>query len=380
MRFADIEGHLETKARLIKSVKNNQVAHAQLFSGTEGCPNLSMAIALATFLNCTDRKPEDSCGKCPSCIKTDKLIHPDLHFVFPVSTSKGSDEKKVKASDVVSGTYIREWREFLGQTLYGTIVDWSNFYGAENKQSQIGREESRQVIRNLALKSFEGEYKITIIWYAELMNHSAANALLKIIEEPPEKTVFLMVTMDQEKLLSTILSRVRVVGIRPFSDEEIATVLHQQRGLDGKRATQVAHLVNGNLNEALRIASETPDDTHGMFRDWMRLCYSRDFENLTQWADRFGGLSKVGQKGLLQYGLEILRNSLIFNYEQENLIRLESEEREFVEKFHKVMSPQRIEHLSQGLEKACYHLERNANSKILFLDLSLSISRLFHDS
>ncbi len=380
MRFAEIEGHQETKSKLIKSVTNNQVAHAQLFLGREGGPNLSLALALASYLNCTDRQPEDSCGKCPSCLKADKYIHPDLHFVFPVSSSKASDGKKVKSGDVVSQTYMTEWREFLGQGLYSTIVDWSNYYGAQNKQSQIGREESRQIIRNLSLKSFEAEYKIMIIWYPELMNASAANALLKIIEEPPEKTVFLMVCMDQEKLLSTILSRVRVVGIRPFSDQEITTILSKQHGLDGKFAKRAARLVGGNLNEALRVATETPDDSHVMFRDWMRLCYSRDFEKLAQWAEQFSRLTKVGQKGLFQYGLEILRNSLIFNYEQETLVRLESEEKEFVEKFQAVMSTHRIEQLSGWLEDGCYHLERNANSKILVLDMSLTISRLFHRS
>ena len=202
MRFSDIIGLEDTKQQLIAAVKSNHVAHAQLFFGSEGSANLALALAFATYINCTNQSDSDSCGTCASCTKIDKLVHPDVQFIFPVSSTK-----KVTGKSVVSSSYMNEWRSFILNNPYSGIEQWSASYGAENKQSNISKEESRNIIKNLSLKAFEAEYKIMLIWLPEFMHPSAANGILKILEEPPKKTIFLLVTNDYEKLLTTILSR-----------------------------------------------------------------------------------------------------------------------------------------------------------------------------
>lgn len=369
MLFSDIEGLHEVKRHLINSVANNHLAHAQLFIGPEGSANLAMALAFATYLNCENPQEEDACGKCPPCIKTGKLIHPDLHFVYPVSASKKSGSK-----DLVSTTFITEWRSFVKEQPYGLISDWSNTYGGENKQGNISKLESRHIIKNLSLKAFEGKYKIMIIWMPEYMHPSAANGILKVLEEPPEKTIFLMVANDMEKLLSTILSRVQKIKIPAFSDEELESYLKNKHGVESTRARQIVHMTDGNLNEALRLLENTEDDTHKMFRDWMRFCFTRDFTKMVEWAEHYQKMNKVSQKSLLLYGLTMMRETLIANYSPGNLQRLQGEELDFVKNFSKVINADKMEKITDNLNRAYYHLERNANPKILFTDLSLVIA------
>lgn len=369
MLFSDIEGLHEVKRHLINSVAKNHLAHAQLFVGPEGSANLAMALAFATYLNCENPQEDDACGKCASCIKTIKLIHPDLHFVYPVSASKKSGSK-----DLVSTTFITEWRSFVKEQPYGLISDWSNVYGGENKQGNISKLESRHIIKNLSLKAFEGKYKIMIIWMPEYMHPSAANGILKVLEEPPEKTIFLMVANDMEKLLSTILSRVQKIKIPAFSDLELESYLKNKYGVESTRARQIVHMTDGNLNEALRLLDHTEDDTHKMFRDWMRFCFTRDFTKMVEWAEHYQKMNKIAQKSLLLYGLTMMRETLIANYSPGNLQRLQGEELDFVKNFSKVINADKMEKITDNLNQAYYHLERNANPKILFTDLSLVIA------
>src|SRR5210317_1449692 len=204
MKLSEIPGLNSIKEKLLRTIESGKVAHAQMFSGPEGSANMALALAYATLLNCTDKTNRDACGECPSCQKINKFIHPDLHFVFPVSAAKNKTGK-----DVISDSFIAEWRSFLAQNPYGGAMEWSQEFGGENKQLNISREESRNILKKLTLKSFEGEYKVMLIWLAEYMHPAAANALLKLLEEPPEKTVFLLVTYDSEQIIGTILSRVQ---------------------------------------------------------------------------------------------------------------------------------------------------------------------------
>ena len=372
MKFSDITGYEALKKKLIQSVLLDQIAHAQLFLGAEGGPNLALALAYTSFINCKNRKEEDSCGECESCRKNEKLIHPDVHFAFPVSATR-----KVPAKDAISLRFLTEWRNFVIQDPYNSASGWNNYFGGEDKQLNISKQESREIIKSLSLKPFEGFFKIMIIWLPEFMHPAAANALLKILEEPPTNTLFLLVSNDETRLLTTILSRTRIIQVRPFSDEEIKDLLIRQHFIEEEKASQISHLVDGNINEALRLAREVEDDSHGMFRDWMRLCYMGDLVELTNWTEKFNAMNKIAKQTLFQYGLSMMRESLIASNNDMSLSRLMGEELEFVKKFSQILTLESIEHISKIFNEAYYHLERNAHSKILFLSVSLQVYEIF---
>lgn len=376
MLFSEIPGLEKTKQILISSVKNQHVAHAQLFMSSEGGAGLAMALAYATYINCEEKGEQDACGKCSSCIKFNKLIHPDLHFVFPVTTTRQVPK------DPLSAAYLKEWRSFVLANPYAGLQDWANFIGSENKQPNISVEESRNVIRTLSMKSFEAEYKIFILWLPEIMNAQAANALLKILEEPPVKTLLLLVTNNTEKIITTILSRTQKVKIRPFRDEEIREFLLTKSFVaDEKKAGQLAYLADGNANEAIRLVQEVEEDNHQLFRDWMRVCYKgKNIIELVSWMEIFQKMGREGQKGLLQYGLGILRETLICKYSEKELLRLQDEEFKFVDGFAKATDSRKIEEISGLLNEAFYHIERNANPKITFFDVSLRISSILKNT
>ena len=368
MIFSDIHGLDEIKQRLIRSVQSGKVAHAQLFAGPGGAPNLQMVLAFATYLNCENRGDKDACGNCPSCSKNAKYIHPDLHFVFPVSGTK-----KVKVKDAISQRFLKEWREFLIENTDYTLEEWSRVYGGENKQVNISREESRQIIRNLSLKSFEGEYKIMLIWLPEYFHPAAANGILKVLEEPPEKTVFLLVSNDPERLLTTILSRTQMVRIRKFNETEIADILSQNTDADAARIRQVARMAEGSLSQAGKLLDKLEADQYEEFVQWMRKCYNtRDFTDLVLLADQFHSMAKIEQRAFLQYGITIMRESLLV-YHAPELSRLAETEKPFVEKFGRLLSIDKIEKITSLFNDALYHLERNASPKMTFLDTSLQI-------
>lgn len=369
MLFADIYGLEEVKKSLVSSVRQNHIAHAQLFFGAEGGAALPMALAFATYLNCENRKEEDSCGECSSCRKMHKFIHPDMHFVFPVSSTK-----KITGKEVVSASFLNEWRAFLAENPYRGENEWSLAFGGESKQLNISKEESRNIVKNLSLKSFEGKYKIMLIWMPEYMHVTAANGILKILEEPPAQTIFLLVTYNMEKLLVTILSRTQMFKIRPFSDKELQHILMEKYQVEEKKAAQLSQLTEGNLNAAVKLLDDVEDDSQKMFREWMRVCYSWDFRKMNEWMENFQAMSKAAQKGLFLYGLNMMRESLLLHMESNGLMRVQGEEQDFITNFSKVMLPDKIEKMSTLLNTALYHLERNASSKILFLDLSLNIA------
>lgn len=374
MKFSDIPGLSEIKEKLYRTIESGKVAHAQMFAGSEGSANLALALAYATLLNCTNRINQDACGQCPSCQKIQKFIHPDLHFVFPVSSAKNKTGK-----EVISDSFITEWRVFLGQNPYAGPFEWSQEFGGENKQLNISREESRNVLKKLSLKAFEGEFKIMIIWLAEYMHPSAANALLKLLEEPPDNTVFLLVTNDYEKIIGTILSRVQLLKIRPFNKSEISEYLVSRFSVEPDKAKQIASISSGDLNHAIKLINEVEDDTHGMFQEWMRICFSSNYVQLVGWADNFSKANKINQKGLFQYGLSILRDSLLTQNGASEIVNTSGKEGDFVANFSKALNLDKLQKLYQLMNTAFYHLERNGNPKIIFLDTSLQITSTFRN-
>jgi DNA polymerase-3 subunit delta' len=369
MQFADIQGLDQTKTSLIEAVRKDHVAHAQLFLGPEGSANLAMAIAFASYLNCEDPDESDSCGQCPSCLKNQKYIHPDVHYIFPVSGTE-----KFHGKEAVSNNFLKEWRSFLGENLYGDVADWSGVWG-ENKNLNISKEESRAIIKKLSLKAFEGAYKIMIIWMPEYMHPAAANGLLKVLEEPSKNTVFLLVAHDSEKLLETILSRTQKVLIRAFEDEEIQLQL-VAAGVAQDRASHIARLAAGNLKLALRLASEVEEDSVESFKEWMRLCYGQNYTKLVGWSEEFHKMTKISQKGFIRFGLSTLRDTLVVHYGNSQLLKLTEDEKEFVKKFSQVVTPEKVEPLTNLFTEALFHLERNGSPKMIFLDLALNISKL----
>ena len=370
MQFADISGLHDVKERLVRAINNRRIAHAQLFLSKNGGGNLPLALAYATYLNCEQPVKNDSCGICSSCSKNRKFVHPDVHFVFPVSATKN-----ITGKEVISINFLSEWRNFLTENPYQSINDWMNTYGGENKQANISREESRQVIRSLSLKAFEGKYKVLIVWLPEYMNASSANGILKILEEPSKGTVFLLVCNDEERLLTTILSRTQIVKIRPLTDEEISDLLIDKFEVDQKKATQVAYLANGNVSEAFGMLDSEERESYLLFKDWMRMCFSKGFEAMVLMAENFHKMNKTNQKNLLQYGINTIREALIIKLGIPQMIKVAGEERGFVENFAKVIDISKAIKITEQLNQALYHLERNASPKITFLDLSLQIAK-----
>jgi DNA polymerase III subunit delta' len=370
MRFQDIIGLEEVKRKLIEAVRSDHVAHAQLFLGAEGSANLAMALAFANFLNCENRLEDDACGVCASCTKNAKHIHPDLHFVFPTAATL-----KIKREDATSEKFLKEWRDYLLKTPYGNLSDWSFHFGWENKQLIIPRQESRNIITNLSLKAFEGKFKVMLIWLPELMNGNAANGILKVLEEPPAKTIFLMVSNDENKLLTTIRSRVQLLKIPSFSDENIQTKLRQE-GLDDAKTQEIAYLAEGNMREALSLVAGGQNLGSDQFKQWMRFCFTFDFQSLVKMADEFQSGGKEFQKALLNSGRKVMRDTLIHQYAIDELERIPETEKGFVANFSKVFSTEKIAEVVPKIEEANYHIERNANPKILFLDLSIAIAQI----
>jgi len=293
-----------------------------------------------------------------------------MHFVYPVSSTKN-----ITGKDVISTNFLKEWRSFILSNPYGDVSQWAVAFGAENKQVNISKEESRQIIKRLSLKAFEGKYKIMIIWLPEYMNGASANAILKILEEPPERTLFLLVCNDDEQLLTTILSRTQIIKIRQFGDQEIIKLLIEQQGIDENKAKQIAHLANGDFNEAITLLEGSEEDNHDLFRSWMRLCFAYDFTNMVEMAESFQKSGKIAQRSLLQYGLSMMRESLLATVGASEMHRIQGEEEKFIENFSKVMTFEKVEKLSKLLNDALYHLERNASAKITFMNLSLQIAR-----
>ncbi|MGB3619410.1 MAG: DNA polymerase III subunit delta', partial [Catalinimonas sp.] len=368
MRFADITGYDDVKHRLRQAVRSGQVAHAQLFAGMEGTPNLPLALAYVQFLNCEDRQPDDACGRCPACSKINHLVHPDLHFVFPTATLKGVDKDR-QAADLT-----RQFRAFVEQEPYGALQDWTERIGA-TRAPNITVDDSRHVVRTLSLKAFEAHYKAVLIWLPETMNIPSANALLKIIEEPPARTLFLLVSHQPDQLLTTIRSRVQMMRVRPAETHEIVEHLRSQGLADGDRAGLLATLADGSTGRAVRLAAHETNNYHQLVVTWLRHCYARKFDALVAYTDEFHKLGREAQKGFVRYALTLTREVLMQQLTDGSLNRVAGEALDFVGKFSQTLRPEHTERIAYLLNEAYYHLERNANPKIVLLDTSLSMAR-----
>lgn len=370
MKFSDIPGLAETKKTLIDSVNSNHIAHAQLFVGAAGALNLPLALAYASYIHCQNKQADDSCGTCPACSKSLKYIHPDTHFVFPLSNVKNDkDEERFKAE------ILKSWRAFLTEQPFAGLDDWTTSYGGEDKQALISREESREIVKTLSLKPFESTYKIMIIWQPEFMHPSAANGILKILEEPAAHTCFILITNAADRLLPTIVSRTQIITVPLLTDAEIENYLIEKKSIEPKRAAAITQLAEGNLNLSFRLAENEEDDSAPLFMEWMRACFKENYGNLVVMSEEFHALDKLRQRNLMHYGMSMMRESLLHASGADALHRVQGEELNFIQNFSKVLNVFKIEKSYNLMNDAVYHLERNGSAKMIFLDLSLQLSK-----
>ena len=387
MKFSDIVGQEPLKQRLKRTVADNRVSHAQLFLGPEGTGKLAMALAYAQYINCRNRTPEDSCGECPSCKKYSKLIHPDLHFIYPINKTKEVDEKKVFSKD-----FIVPWREFLQQNnYYVSLPDWYEKIGIEKKQGMINADEADGINRSLAYKAYEAEYKVMIIWMVEKMNATSANKLLKNLEEPSAKTLFILISENQEQIIATILSRAQLIKFPRLEDADISLALQQQHQVEPAEASKIARIADGNYTVALMLAGKTGSGSISLeaererfvvFREWMRRCFTiskelKEYDKLQETIPLLlGDGSREKQKEMLNYSLNMFRICLQYNVGNQHLVKLDGEELDFVKNFSAFIHPRNISYFDDEFNRAIFHIERNANAQIVITDLSHLIARI----
>lgn len=380
MLFSEVLGQEHIKNHLTKSVDNGRVPHAQLFVGPEGSGTLPMAIAYAQYILCSNTNGENDTGNDACNLKFKNIAHTDLHFAFPVTTSD-----KVK-SKPVSSFYLEEWRQLLKEQPYGNLFDWYKLLGVDNKQGQIGVEEAHEIVKSLTLKSYEGGYKVMLIWMAEKMNTPCANKLLKLIEEPPNKTVFILITEDEEQIINTIRSRCQILHFPPLAQEVIKNALVKQYNLDISVATKIAHQANGNYNKASDLVYRDSEDIQfeTWFIFWIRSAFKAKgnkaaIHDLISWSEDIAKTGRETQKQFLNFCLNFFRQALLFNYNAKSLVFLEPKTENFkLENFAPFVHGNNIMDISNELQDAIYHIERNGNSKIILTDLSIKLTRLLH--
>lgn len=373
MRFSDIPGSDFIKEKLIRSIREGKMAHAQLFLGSPGSLNLPMAFAYATYLHCENKGETDACGVCPACSKSLKYIHPDTNFVFPVGNLKGD-----KDQDQFKAEMLKTWRAFLLEQPFGNLADWINYYGGEDKQVNISKDESREIIKTLSLKSFESKYKVMLIWQPEYMHPSAANGILKILEEPPANTFFLLVSNAEERLLPTILSRTQIIHVPMLTDEQLTDYLSDTQKTDPAKLAGIVQSSEGDLNLSLSLMNAEEDHHQELFSDWMRACFKKDLVKLVGLSESFHELDKLSQRTLLQYGLNMMREAMLQLAGATQINRTKEAELKFISDFSKVLSIPKIDKTTQLIGASEVFLERNGSAKMIFLDLSLQIAGIIN--
>jgi DNA polymerase-3 subunit delta' len=373
MNFSQIPGQKEIKGKLLRSVKEERVSHAQLFAGPEGCGSMALALAYARYISCENPTDDDSCGNCKSCVKYEKLIHPDLHFVFPVIKGK-------KATDPVSDNYIEEWREFVKRSPYFTLNNWMDFIDVGNAQGMIFASEASEIIKKLSLKTFESDFKIMIIWLPEKMHQATANKLLKMIEEPPEKTLFLLVSEEPDKVIPTILSRCQLVKVPSFNSRDIEKYLINRFNLALDKAADISRVSNGNITRAIELCENEDSSLANLerFKSLMRFAWKRDVISLINWSEEIASTGREAQKNCISFSLRLLRENLMLSLDQlkNRLVYLTGDEADFSGKFHPSINQSNIYPLNEELNLVYSHIESNGNAKIIFLDLALKVTRL----
>jgi len=380
MLFSQIIGQENIKKHLISSADNGRIPHAQLFVAPTGSGALPMAIAYAQYLLCKNSGGENDTGDHACNLKFDKLSHPDLHFAFPVTTNE-----KVKKHPT-SNSFLPEWRQFVSEQPYGSLFNWYQRLGIENKQGQIGVDEAEEIVKKLILKPFEGGYKVMIIWMADKINIAASNKLLKLIEEPPSNTVLLLVAENEEDMLKTITSRCQILHFQALNEKDIKDTLMKNHGMDENQAVRIAHQSHGSWNKAMHMLHHDDNELafEKWFVTWVRAAFKAKGDasvvhDLITWSEEIAKTGRETQKRFLNYCSQFFRQAMLANYGAGSLVYLETETKNFdLSKFAPFVHGANIEDINKAMEDAIYHIERNGNAKIILLDLSMQLTRFLH--
>lgn len=370
MLFKEIIGNNSVKKQLIEAVRNNRISHAQLFSGKSGSAKLALALAYAQFLNCENRTTVDSCGICSSCLKFNNLSHPDLHLVIPVLKTK-------EVQKPVSDHFIGKWRDFITNNYYGSLNGWIDSFGTENKTGQQGtiyKDEANNIHKKLSLKNYEAEYRVVLIWMPERMNLEVSNKLLKLFEEPPKGTIFLLITENTNQLLPTIISRLQSIKIADFTAEDIVNYFGE-KVLSLEKAQQLRNLTNADLGKITQILEDKEGelDLFSDFSVWMRLTYKMDVQGISKWVDNLSFKGRKQQNLFLSYAIKMVRECLIYNFASDTLLKTNENEFAFLTKFSPFIHEENSVMITEKLEESIKVINRNANAKILFFELSLQM-------
>jgi DNA polymerase-3 subunit delta' len=370
MRFAELAGQETIKENLVGLVDSNRLSHALLFLGKEGSGALQLAIALSQYIVCEKTVSNDSCGTCPACIKAHALSHPDIHFSFPTITRNSGDKP-------VCSDFIIEWRSFVAQTPFGNAYDWLQAVGAENKQGNITAHECEDIIRKLQLKSFESGYKVLIQWMPEYLGQSG-NKLLKLIEEPPPKTVFIFVAEDESRILPTILSRTQLIKINPLETASLEQWLIEHQAVPREKARSIAPMAHGNMREAFQILHHADEDWQELLRQWLNAILKNGPAAQLKWVEEMAKLGREKQKQFLNYFIHLLSSSIRILHTGTTPSATEVEI-DFANRLTKLASTEQVSAMVDELGSSIYHIERNANPKILFMALTIKISHILRD-
>jgi len=370
MQFVDVVGQQELKKHFISEINSGNVAHARLFYGKTGYGTLPLALSFAAYLFCENKQESDSCGVCPSCLKVNKLQHPDLHFSFP--TVQVDANKSILMLD--------KWREQVEENPYFSELDWLKRIDPKERNMIISVFESQEIIKKLSLKAYEGGYKAMIIWLPESMNTQAANKLLKLLEEPTPKTVFILVAESHESMLRTILSRTQVVRVPKIDDDEMKVFLRNRGKIEAAAIDRVVIQSDGDFIQAM-AACDRQDDSEvnrELFIKLMRVSYRKDVIGMLDWAEEISNATKDSQKVFLEYALHMVRQSMLKNYTGDQLTRLTQDEDAFLANFARFITGNNLRDFMLTFSDSHYYIERNANSKILFTNISFQVMRYIH--
>lgn len=375
MRKSEVIGQEEAWARLMQMVREDRLPHAMMLCGPQGAGKMALAMAFANYLLCRNHTPDDeACEACPQCKMLARWEHPDLHFTYPTIKlpSMGSDHKPV------SDDFARQWHEVIKESPYFSMDQWMNAIGAENQQAIITAGESDDLVRKLSLKSSQGGYKVAIVWLPERMNIECANKLLKLIEEPPQGTVFIMVSEEPDKLLETIRSRTQRIDIKRISTESITQQLKERYGLGDELATRMARLANGSWLKAVRELENDSENTDFLadYQQLMRLAYMRNIHDLKPWSERIAGYGREKQKRFMDYFIRLTRENFMYNFGNPDLNYMSEEEEAFANKFARFINEANIIPITEMADKVQRDIKQNANAKIVFFDLALQMIML----
>ncbi|MEZ4771796.1 MAG: DNA polymerase III subunit delta' [Bacteroidia bacterium] len=370
MKFSEVIGQEAAKTKVLEAIANNRLAHALMLTGPSGVGKLAMATAIAQYVNCLQPSDGDSCGQCTNCVKIKKGIHPDVRYILPI-ISKTEGGRTWLTED-----YFAPFRETFFEDPYMSFSQWQRMLDGENKQLFISVHEIRELKRKIYLKAFEAPYKVVIVWNTEVLHQSAANAFLKLLEEPPDKTLLILTSSDPGRLLITINSRCQRIALSRIAREDIQQYLTGKKGMEPTAAAELAGIAEGSIGNALEFMSDSSQTLSDTYVEWLRAAYSGNYEKISGQLEKIYKESKEFQKLFLEVSVRKMRDSLLFHLGKEEIAPVTESEKEFHQKFGQVVSPEKVEKITEEIEKSRRQISGNANPQLVFTALSLRMHQI----